>query len=314
MKNCSYPVQYLVLSLAISAGAHSGERLYPIPELTDEMLERVQLDDGSVEEWYDLVGEPAMSLVDFRAGGNRIPDPSDLDFRIWISWHDDPARLYVAYTGSDDVYITDDRGDDGELLLSVDGDHSGGQGYSNLSFNEAENTWGEAQQYGAVARMPGIGPALYGYFTASSRSGGGFSYVTDISLESWLVHPPYGDAGGDVAGENPTISVVELYITPFDRWLGFDSRPEDIVVSDLTAGDIVGFALVVRESDNRSSRFSLTPEAVQTRDPESDLLFHHRADYYLDGLLLPADRTDSQDGSAVESVTWGRIKAALDME
>ena len=28
----------------------------------------------------------------------------------------------------------------------------------------------------------------------------------------------YGDAGGMAAGENPTISVVELYVTPFDEW------------------------------------------------------------------------------------------------
>ena len=74
--------------MAISAGAHSGGRLYPIPELTDAMLQRIQLDDGSADEWFDLAGEPTMSLVDFRLHEN-IPDPSDLDFRIWLAWHDD---------------------------------------------------------------------------------------------------------------------------------------------------------------------------------------------------------------------------------
>ena len=48
MKNSCCAILCLALSLATSAGAHSGGRVYPIPELTDEMLEKIQLDDGSV--------------------------------------------------------------------------------------------------------------------------------------------------------------------------------------------------------------------------------------------------------------------------
>ena len=316
MKNRGCAVLFLVLSLTISAGAHSGDRLFPIPELTDEMLERVQLDDGSAEEWYDLVGEPFMSLVDFRTYGDKLPDPSDLDFRIWLAWHDDPDRLYAAFLGSDDVYIEPRHwlGHDGELILSVDGDHSGGGGYMNLSFDEAEIVWGEAQQYGALPRTGSGRPALYSYFTASTARGSGMGYTVEISADSWMVFPPYGDVGGDVVSENPIIKVIELYVTPFDRWLGYDSRPEDVVVSDLTAGEVIGFALVVNETDEMGGFFSLAPEAVRTEDADSDVLFHYRADVYLDGLLLPADPTDPQEGSAVESVTWGRIKASLEME
>ena len=36
----------------------------------------------------------------------------------------------------------------------------------------------------------------------------------------------------------------------------------------------------------------------------------YRADYFLDGLLLPAH----PGGTAVESVSWGRIKASLEVE
>ena len=317
MKNSCCAILCLVLPLAISAGAHSGDRLFPIPELTGEMLEKIQLDDGSAEEWYDLVGEPAMSLVDFRRGG-ALPDPSDLDFRIWLAWHDDPARLYVAFLGSDDVYIEPDGSHwheiEGELILSVDGDHSGGGGYMNLSFDEAERVWGEAQQYGALPRTGRGAPGLYSYFTSSTPFGNGMSYSIDLSADSWMVFPPYGDVGGDVVSENPIIKVIELYVTPFDRWLGYDSRPEEVVVSDLTAGDVIGFAIVVNDSDDKEGYFSLAPEAVRTEDADSDVLFHYRADVYLDGLLLPANPADPQGGTAVESVTWGRIKAALDME
>ena len=98
-------VCFLFLALATSTGAHSGDRVYPIYELTDEMLAKIDLRDGSVQEWADLLGEPSMTLLDFAyVYINRSQDPSDLDFRIWLAWHDDPDRLYLAYVCSDEVY------------------------------------------------------------------------------------------------------------------------------------------------------------------------------------------------------------------
>ena len=307
MKNSCCAILCLVLALAISAGAHSGDRLFPIPELTGEMLEKIQLDDGSAEEWYDLVGEPAMSLVDFRRGG-ALPDPSDLDFRIWLAWHHDPARFYVACVATDDVYIEPDRLGSPQLILAIDGDHSGGG--SSLESFEVEDFWGESQTYGAIARTADGQPALYGH----SWSGLSGAYVVTNTVDSWMFFPPYGDVGGGVAGENPIIRVIELYVTPYDSWQGSDSRPEEVMVSDLTAGEVLGFAILVGDSDDEFSWGTVVPEAVQTEDPELDILSHYRADVYLDGLLLPANPTDPQEGSAVESITWGRIKAALDME
>ena len=63
-----------------------------------------------------------------------------------------------------------------------------------------------------------------------------------------MFFPPYADAGGGVAGENPIIRVIELYVTPYDSWQGPDSRPEDVAVSDLTAGKVIGFAILVWET------------------------------------------------------------------
>ena len=310
MKNSCCAILCLALSLATSAGAHSGGRVYPIAELTDEMLEKIQLDDGSAEEWYDLIGEPTMSLVDFRLYGT-VPDPSDLDFRIWLAWHDDPARLYIAFSSSDDVYYESWAGHDIELQLTIDGNHSGGDGYSNFTFDESEGVWGEAQQYKAMARTATGEPALHAYYTSSS---GGRGFISDGSADSWTLFPPYADIGGDIAGENPTITVIELYLTPYDSWQGYDSGPEGAVVTDLTAGEFIGFAIIVSEEDGEDGWYPLTPEAVQTEEPWENLLFLYRADLYLDGLLLSANPADPQDGSAVESVTWGRIKASLEME
>ena len=288
MKNSGYAALFLALSLAISAGAHGGYRVFPIAELTDEMLEQIQLDDGSVAEWFDLVDEPTMSLADFRWYGH-IPDPSDLDFRIWLAWHDEPARLYVAFTASDDAHIIYDRDTEyslgePELILAIDGDHSGGG--SGLEPWEAGGFWGNAQQYGAIARTADGRTALFSYVW-SGLSG---AYTVTDRFDSWMFFPPYGDAGGDVVWGNPIIRVIELYVTPYDGWKGYESGPEDVVVSDLTAGEFIGFAIIVSEEDGEDGWYPLTPEAVQTEEPWENLLFLYRADLYLDGLLLSADR------------------------
>ena len=70
----------MLLLVAVSAGlsaradAHSGGRVFPVAYLTDEMLEQIQVDDGSVDEWFELIGEPAMTLLDFsRPDSNYLP-------------------------------------------------------------------------------------------------------------------------------------------------------------------------------------------------------------------------------------------------
>ena len=185
MKSCinfNWMFRVVLLTLTTSAAAHMGNRLYPIPEVSDEMLERIRFDDESVEEWYELVGEPTMSLIDFQYNNTDLPDPSSLDFRIWIAWHDDPVRIYLAFSASDDVHIKTNPngwGSDIEITLAVDADHSGQDGYSDLSFEEAEGSWGGAQQYRAFSQMDSGEPTLYSLYTSSSNFGSG--YVLDGS-------------------------------------------------------------------------------------------------------------------------------------
>ena len=312
----------LILSLAITAGpstqarAHSGDRVYPIPELTDEMLSQIRLDDGSVDEWYDLTGEPTLTLLDFREPyNNRLPDPSNLDFRIWLAWHDDPDRLYVAFVFSDDLYRnTHDHNADfprnamsylhDSIALAIDGDHSGGGGgTSSTPVEEWALIHGQTQNYEAIARTAS-GPILNDRFV-----------LVHTGNFAWTIFPPYGDGGGGVHGEKPTISVIEMYVTPYDRWEGLDSSPEETLFSELAAGQVIGFALIVNDNDTDQEDFrdSWTPEAIQTEDPPTDIEFY-RADVFLDGLLLSADPTDTEEKTTVESVTWGRIKTALEIE
>ena len=311
----------LLIGPALSAEAHLGGRVFPIPELTDEMLAEIQL-DGFVEEWSDLIGEPTLTTLDFR---HEVvpgpPDPSDIDFRIWLAWHDDPARIYVAMVAADDVYknthtfdvdwITSQKSDmvgNDSIRLGVDGDHSGGPGYVDQSFETKElaevelvEASGKTQMYEAISRTPD------GRILDAPRT----RYWSDVF--SWMAMPPYAEAGGRVAGETPVIWSIELYITPFDHRGEELTSPEGSVPSDLSADRFIGFAIGVFDHDGRDPHEELwrfVPEALAEGVAGSDHggfwdMYDLCADYFLDGLLLPAG------GTAVESVTWGRIKASL---
>ena len=302
--NCWHAAFGLLLWLPASAAGHVGERLYPIPFLSDEMLAEVQLQDGSIQEWYELLGEPAMTSLDFREsveGGT--PDPASLELRIWLAWHDDPARFYVAFLAADDVYKnTHDPSvdslqffeDNDRIELAIDGDHSGGVGcrFSNCS---TEDGWadyaeahGQTQYYRAIARTAS-GPTLAG-------------------MVNWQGLPPHGEGGGGVVGEAPVVSVIELFVAPFDSWEnGWDSAQNN-VISGLTPGQVIGFAMVVYDHDPPQEYYEVeywVPEGVDWLD----LLFV-RGDGLLDGILLPVE----PEVTAVEGSTWGRIKASLKVE
>ena len=310
----------VVAGLFARADAHSGGRVYPIAYLSDEMLAEIRLDDGRIDEWIELVGEPAMTLLDFSAQGHEPLDPSDLDFRIWLGWHDDPDRLYVAFVSSDDMYKnTHDyeaiRGSlrdfidlNDSITLAIDGDHSGGKGCPHHCEEEdSREVRSRTQSYDAIARTVS-GPTLDDIPTR---------YATEAF--AWTALPPYGQGGGGVAGETPTISVIEFYVTPFDRFASDD--PEGSVVSDLAAGQVIGFAIMVTDRDS-FDRDDSDPDAVEFWAPEAmdrgdadDRQYeigHLWADFFLDGILLPAGA--EPEGTAVESVSWGRIKASLKME
>ena len=309
-----HPVLGLLLSFAMSAGAHIGDRVYPIAWLSDEVLGEIRLDDGSVDEWYELIGEPTMTLLDFtEEWEDSAPDPADLDFRIWLAWHDDPARLYVAFAASDDVYknthdysvdwstsLRDNMYTHDSIMLAVDGDHSGGEGCSSCSEEEWLKISGQNQRYEAVARADG--PILDDSSTRFHT--GSFA---------WTALPPYGEGGGVVAGEAPFISVIELYVTPFNQKGDAWDSVEGAVISDLAAGRIVGFTIAVNDYDPPDTFWMFwAPEADTDSDRLSDIL-GYKADRFLDGLLLPAE-TAGPGGSAVEPVSWGRIKAALEVD
>ncbi len=182
-------------------------------------------------------------------------------------------------------------GDD-SISLAIDGDHSGGEG----CFNDCDlqQVHSETQYYEAIAR-------------AISGSTLDSPFLSDSDAFAWTALPPFGEGGGGVAGEVPFISVIELYVTPFDHLVVNDINGS--VARDLSPGKVIGFAIMVNDSDEFGSWLPWTPEAMQRDESyaEAGILS------LVDGILLSSVSTEQED-SAVESVSWGRIKAALDMK
>ena len=118
--------------------------------------------------------------------------------------------------------------------------------------------------------------------------------------ERWMVEPPFARAGGGAFGENPAYWSVEFYVTCFDR-LNHMS-PGDSDVSQLTEGKIIGLDIWVFDVDENPGQRA---EYYLDRPGGSEPHDGHDASTLLDGVLLgPGGSGDS----AVQSVSWGRIK------
>lgn len=297
----------LAICLASNASAHMGDRVFPIIELSDEDLAKIDIDDGSVEDWIEVVGEPTLTAQDFTTRGGY--DPSDLDYRIWMAWHDATNRIYIAIEKADDVYIRylEEAGSpddnlwfpwysDSSLHFLVDGDHSGGTTiYGVNSFPDEERPFqdNKESQYFMVA-----GERLQESGQHIAPMQNGIRYKQD-----WFYSPPFADGGGGSFGEAPTIAVTEFYVTPFD-WLVWND-PNATRISDLSAGKIIGFAMGMIDYDTKSAG-----------DSEVHHMLYHGfgvytpAEEFADGVLLDV-LGQVPDDSAVEQGSWARIKASF---
>ena len=303
------------------AVAHNGDRVFPISYLSEETLALLDQDDGVVEDWVDVLGEPTLTPLDFFlfAGMRRTStfdrhDPSSLDFRIWMGWTPD-GRIHVAGQFVDDVYVNEyDPLEDpywypqvhDSVALRVDGDHTGGKYYwiqSHGELDEAVQTNRQAQHYENIAIAPS-GPTVVLFKT----SVGAIGFDEIVQPLDWMVQPPYARGGGGVFGENPTIWVTEFYVTCFDFLDHLN--PENSVVSELAAGKTIGFDFSVSDYDVEPvGRYALYE--LKNREDGADVV-EKGGDLFVDGLLLGPD--DVLGDSAVQSTSWARIKASLETD
>ena len=216
--------------------------------------------DGSIDEWVDLLGEPTLTPLDFQVYPDGASyDPADMNYRVWLAWHGGTHRIYVAVERSDDIYLNEYEYDgsfrhmclmnnhDSFVGFRVDGDASGGTYvFSSDDIEDPEErrllTYQHAQSYRALGEILGGGPhvCLHDY--------------SGYNAEDWFQQPPYVEGGGASFGAQPTLSVTEFYVTPFDRLIW--NSPEESVVSTLSRGTLIGFVLSIADIDEEGGRGS----------------------------------------------------------
>ncbi len=292
MRDIFRTITLLAVTASLCSG-HVGERVVPIFEIPDELLSEIDIHDGEIGDWLTVIGEPSLTGLDltpdFGSTFGEEYNPSDLDFRIWLAWHQRLNRVYIAAEGVDDDFV--DLGDgfsDGYVRLEIDGDHSGGVFTSFVKGEEGFDTlWQGVQLFDG-------GPLSYGREPAVSM-------LSEVPPEEccWFSEPPFADVGGAIYGDSPFVWMTEMYVTPFDRLVP-ESR-EETAISELRPEGIIGLVVVVFDIDsNDTGVFVIPPLNREVKQGP---------DQFADGLLIPVG---GSAGSAVESVSWARIKASLE--
>ena len=276
--------------LSLPAHGHVGDRVIPIFEIPDEEIGHIDVHDGSIGDWVSVIGEPTLMGREFRSEEiGQSYDPADFDFRVWLAWTR-TSRVYVALESVDDVFV------EGESVigLEIDGDHSGGI-YIYDTRNMSTTLWQETQAYASNLYNPeSPRPVVMG---------------SPMVFEStWFTSPPFADAGGSFFGENPTISVTEMYVTPFERLVLY-SR-EETVISVLLPGKVVGFRANLGDDDNRTSENFNAVTDAHFVFPFRDFTFENGPVQFADALLVEAGGSVEEE-SIVQADSWARIKASL---
>ena len=300
-----------LLGSASATHAHIGDQIYPFYELLDEDLDHIDLTDGSVEDWLEVIGEPSLTAIDFVWGGLWQPfqvyDPLQVDFRIWLAWNESTSTLWIAMERIDDLYFNlydgrepwDMQQWDSSMRFLVDGDHSGGF-YSYTLGRYCEKCTPEqvlednrqAQQWMVIAETSNGEPLFH------------------LGASEWVAREPYAAAGGGVINESPATTVTEFKVTPFDDLIYDDEDASE--ASRLYPGKTIGFEIRTTDNDDTEFRDGSGTALLMWLTGRTKAL--NNSDFFVDGLLLGVGEDPSRydDDSAVTPSSWARIKAALE--
>ncbi len=283
--------------------AHTGDRVFGIMEIPTSALP--SFDDGTISDWLDVVPE-SLLMTDFHSlSGGKLSfpaeiDPKDFTFRVFLAWHYRSQRILVALGRVDDEYIDEftytvrgveyvATGAGDEVLIGIDGDHSGGIFNYFAELDEEEqrlNTASQAQLYSAIPTSPD-----------------GEIFTVDGFDREWATESPWGESGGFAGGESPHISGVEVALTAWDRlsWEG----PESSERSELFGGKVIGFQLWIQDMDEE-------PPAAHYFLTEWELVVV-QADAFGDAELIPCFVEDCSgaSGTLVENSSWAYIKSSF---
>lgn len=289
----------LFFLIVISTEAQVSDQVYPFIELTDEMRAQIDLKDGSVEDWLEVLGEPTLTPLDLATSfWGAEYDPSSFDFRIWLAWHHGRNHLFVAAEMVDDfIHVhSNDRftsspgftGGDLTVVFGVDGDNSGG----NLRIDNATGLTNPMQQAQRYTAFPG-----------TYDNDNNVSLFPDALYLDWLLHPPYTDGGGAMIDSEPSFGIVEYHVTPFDNLIW--ENQEMSTVSSLFPEKTIGFCLQLADVDESTTEF----DSLHGLYASEDAWGSDASDLWVRGVLVGAG--DPVENTAVNGVSWARIKASL---
>ncbi len=273
-----------------AANGHEGDRVFPIYEITEDVLKEIDVNDGFAHEWQELF-EPTATALDFSIFRPPLQlkwEPSDLDFRLWMGWLPSPSRIYVALIVVDDITLNRSGGSDlnrggglDKFLFAVDADHSGGK-------------LGTPNPY-LVTQW---------YISVPDVSERGFYTSAETTPVDWPTSFPYGEGSAVTVGENPFVWHIEFYITPFNA---FYSNPDESIIADLVLGETIGFVCTLLDSDGGDD-FNL--HYLPRIDHMAFSDYQEVPDFFADGILVGAGGGD-EDDSVVHADSWARIKASF---
>ena len=258
--------------------------------------------DGDLRDW-EVVGDSyVISTGQFHDLITEVEasDSDDLSVRLMVGWNKAVNRLYIAAQVRDDIHQIDRPAgsatvlwEDDAMELFIDADHSGGQfaNFTELSHEEWRRRNGAEANHFVLAGPP---PDE--------------DFFVNYSAAAWYALPdgPYTGAAvefvGVLGGEG--VTNYEVMLVPFDRVdINAVFQSEEHFLEE---GEILGFNVEFNDFDVHSERYdakwSLSGQYNSNRF----------SDRFTDLILMPLEGTFQV--TAVESRSWGRLKASLYIE
>ena len=298
---------FLALALQITVGSakpvlgHYPEGVaYRAFQFPDHLVPVI---DGDLRDW-EVVGESYAILTgqfnDLISPEVEASDSDDFAARLMVGWNKAENRLYIAAQVRDDIHQIDRPAGsatviwkDDAMVLFIDADHSGGQfaNFTELSHEEWRRRNGTEASHFVLAGPP---PDE--------------DFFVNYSAAAWyaLSDGPYTKAAvefvGVLGGEG--VTNYEVMLVPFDRIdINAVFQSEEHVLRE---NEILGFNVEFNDFDVHSELFdakwSLSGQYNSNRF----------SDRFTDLILMPLEGILQL--TAVESSSWGRLKASLSTE